>query len=144
MSPNAIRYFLAVARTGSFRRAADSLHIAASAVNRQISLLESELGASLFERGRGGNHLKLTSAGEIFLTHARAAAGELEQARAEIEELKGLRTGTIALGAPETFAHDFLPDFLLEFHGRYPRISFNISVASPLALVEQLLQDDIE
>jgi DNA-binding transcriptional LysR family regulator len=144
MSPNAIRYFLAVSRAGSFRRAADSLHIAASAVNRQIALLECDLGAALFERGRGRNQLRLTSAGEILLVHARAATGALEQARSEIEALKGLRVGTINLGAPETFAHDFLPDFLVDFHARFPRISFNISVATPLALVEQLLQDDIE
>lgn len=144
MSSNAIRYFLAVTQAGSFRRAADQLHVSASAINRQISLLESELRAPLFERSRGRNRLKVTSAGDILLVHARAATGALEQARAEIEALKGLRVGTITLGAPETFAQDFLPDFLMQFHKDFPGISFRISVATPLALAEQLMRDDIE
>ena len=144
LSSNAIRYFLAVTQAGSFRRAADALHVSASAINRQISLLERDLGAPLFERSRGRNRLKVTSAGEILLLHARSASTALEQARAEIEGLKGLRVGTITLGAPETFAHDFLPDFLMQFHEAYPRISVRISVATPLALAEQLMRDDIE
>jgi DNA-binding transcriptional LysR family regulator len=144
MSSNAIRYFLAVTRAGSFRRAADHMHVSASAINRQISLLERDLGAPLFERSRGRNRLKVTSAGEILLAHARTATSALEQARAEIEALKGLRVGTITLGAPETFAHDFLPEFLMKFHQEHPGISFNISVATPLALAEQLMRDDIE
>ena len=144
MSSNAIRYFLAVVRAGSFRRAAELLHVSASAINRQISLLERDLGAPLFERSRGRNRLKVTSAGEILLVHARAATSALEEARAQIEALKGLRTGTITLGAPETFAPDFLPDFLMQFHKDHPGISFRISVATPLALAEQLMRDDIE
>jgi DNA-binding transcriptional LysR family regulator len=144
VSSNAIRYFLAVAKAGSFRRAGDQLHVSASAINRQITLLEGDLGAPLFERSRGRNRLKVTSAGEILLGHARAATSALEQARSEIEALKGLRTGTISLGAPETFAHDFLPEFLMQFHKTYPGISYRISVATPLALVEQLIRDDIE
>jgi DNA-binding transcriptional LysR family regulator len=55
-----------------------------------------------------------------------------------------LRIGTISFGAPETFAHDFLPDFLLEFSKEYPNISFRISVATQHVLVEQLVRDDIE
>ncbi len=144
MVSNATRYFLAVARAGSFRRAADATHVAASAINRQISLLEKELGAPLFERSRGRNRLKLTSAGEIFVVHARDAVGSLEQARAEIEALKGLRAGSITLGAPETFTQDFLPEFLAAFHQSYPRISFRLTVATPLALVDQLIRDDLE
>lgn len=144
MSSNVIRYFLAVARAGSFRRAGDQLHVAASAINRQISLLERDLGAPLFERSRGRNRLKVTPAGEILMGHARAATSALEQARAEIEALKGLRTGNVTLGAPEQFAHDFLPDFLVQFHRAHPGISYRVSVATPLALVEQLMRDDIE
>jgi DNA-binding transcriptional LysR family regulator len=144
MSSNAIRYFLAVTQAGSFRRAADQLHVSASAINRQISLLERDLGAPLFERSRGRNRLKVTSAGEILLIHARAATSAFEQARAEIEALKGLRTGTVTLGAPESFTHEFLPDFLVQFNRDYPGISFRISVATPLALAEQLMRDDVE
>ncbi|MBN9008970.1 MAG: LysR family transcriptional regulator, partial [Rhizobiales bacterium] len=60
----AIRYFQEVVRAGSFRKAADRIHIAASAINRHVRLLEEELGARLFERGKGRRGIKLTSAGE--------------------------------------------------------------------------------
>jgi len=144
MNPNGLRYFLAVARHGSFRRAGDALRVAASAINRQISLLEEELGAKLFERSRGRNRLQMTAAGEILLTHARAATNEIERARDQIEALKGLRGGTIQLGIAETFTRDFLPDFLAEFSQTMPRISFNITVATSPRLIELLTQDEIE
>lgn len=144
LSANAIRYFLAVTKAGSFRRAADLLHVSASAINRQVSLLEMDLEAALFERSRGRNRLKLTAAGEILLMHARAATATLEQARVDIEALKGLRIGSISLGVPETFAHDFLPEFLLKFHKLHSNISFKISVATPHMLAEQLMRDDID
>lgn len=144
ISSTAIRYFLAVTKAGSFRRAAHLLHVSASAINRQISLLEENLGAPLFERSRGRNQLRLTSAGEILLVHARAMTGALDQARSEIEALKGLRIGTISLGAPEMFVHHFLPEFLMGFHKAYSGISFRISVGAPNELTEQLVRDDIE
>jgi len=144
MNPNSMRYFLAVARLGSFRRAGDSLHVASSAINRQISLLEADLGVKLFERSRGRNRLQMTAAGEIFLTHARAATNEMERARDQIEALKGLRGGTIYLGVAETFTRDFLPDFLSDFNQTMPRISFNITVATSPRLIELLAQDEIE
>src|SRR6202011_4421010 len=63
-----LRYFDQVARQGSIRRAAESLHVASSAVNRQIIKLEQETGTALFERLRTG--VRLTAAGEGLLRHA--------------------------------------------------------------------------
>jgi DNA-binding transcriptional LysR family regulator len=144
MSPKAIGYFIAVARSGSFRRAAEALHVAPSAINRQIRLFERDMGVPLFERSRGRLPLRLTPAGAILLEHARIANSVLDRARSEIEGLKGLRIGTITIGAPETFTQDFLPEFLNRFHERYPGITFRVMVGLPLSLVDQLLRDDIE
>jgi DNA-binding transcriptional LysR family regulator len=144
MNPNVVRYFLEVVRAGSFLRAGENLRIAASAVNRQISNLEKQLSAPLFERSRGRNRLRLTAAGEVFMLHARTMTSELERAAQEIEALKGLRTGSIALGIPETLTRDFLPPVLADFNKLYPRISFNVSVAPSPRLLDMLLQDEIE
>ena len=65
MHAKVLRYFAAVVRAGSIRKAAEQLHVVPSAVNRQILILEEELGAPLFERVRGT--LKLTPVGEIVL-----------------------------------------------------------------------------
>ena len=144
MNANAVRYFLEVARAGSFRRAGEALRVAPSAVNRQISILERELGSPLFERSRGRNLLRLTAAGEIFMSHARSAVNELERARYEVEALKGLRAGSVNLGAPGTFARDFLPEFLVQFNRAHPRISFRVVVSETPRLIEMLLRDELE
>jgi DNA-binding transcriptional LysR family regulator len=144
MNPNALRYFLEVAEAGSFRRAADSLRVAASAINRQISLLEADLHAPLFERSRGRSRLRLTAAGQILVRYGRAAMDEVEHARYEIEALRGLRAGNIALGVPETFSREFLPQFLSRFHAAYPRISFRVMVATTARTIELALADAVE
>lgn len=144
MNPNALRYFLEVADAGSFRRAADSLRVAASAINRQISLLEADLHAPLFERSRGRSRLRLTAAGLILVRYGRAAMDEVEHARYEIEALRGLRAGNIVLGVPETFSHEFLPQFLSRFHAAYSRISFRVMVATTSRTIELALADEVE
>lgn len=144
MNPNALRYFLEVAEAGSFRRAGESLRVAASALNRQISILEADLGAPLFERSRGRNRLRLTQAGQILTQYARAAVNEIERARYEIDALKGLRAGNIIVGVPETFAREFFPQFLARFSVAYPRISFRMIVANSMRVTELLQADEIE
>ena len=144
MNPNALRYFLEVAEAGSFRRAADSLRVAASAINRQISLLEADLRAPLFERSRGRSRLRLTAAGQVLVRYGRAAMDEVERARYEIEALRGLRAGNIVLGVPETFSREFLPQFLSRFHAAYPRISFRVVVATSARAIVLALADEIE
>jgi len=69
INTSALRYFYEVARSGSFRRAAEKVHVAASAISRQIQLLEDELGVELLERGRKG--VRLTVAGEALMHRVR-------------------------------------------------------------------------
>lgn len=91
------RYVLAVARHGSVRRAAEQLGIAASAVDRQILLGEQALGAPLFERLPTG--LRPTAAGEIFLAASRRWQTEFDAFRSQLEGLRGLRRGRVAIAA---------------------------------------------
>ncbi|MDE1995932.1 MAG: LysR family transcriptional regulator, partial [Rhizobiaceae bacterium] len=69
MHASILKYFAEVARSGSIRKASDELHVATSAVSRQIKKLEDELGTPLFERFSDG--LRLTAAGEIVLKHSK-------------------------------------------------------------------------
>ena len=89
-----LHYVDAVARCGSIRGAAETLHVAASAVNRRIQDLEDELGTPLFERLTRG--VRLTAAGELFLGYARRRHADLEQVRSQIEDLRGVRRGRVA------------------------------------------------
>src|ERR1700741_3142307 len=102
-----LRYVDEVARAGSIRKAAEQLHVTASAVNRRVMELEEELGAPLFERRPRG--VRLTAAGELFVRYAREQATDLERVKSQIEDLKGLRRGTVRIACSQPLAHEFLP-----------------------------------
>ncbi len=139
---SALRYFYEVAQTGSFRRAAEKIHIAPSAVSRQIQLIEEEFGVKLLERGRKG--IRLTVAGEALMYRVRRTMNELAAARAEIGALKGSHRGLVALGINETIARQFMTGFLTRFHKAYPDITFNVVVGNTETLIDLLMRGDIE
>ena len=90
-----LKYVDEIARAGSIRQAAERLHVAPSAVNRRLQDIEDELGTPIFERMPRG--MRLTAAGELFIRYVRTRNAQLEQVRSQIEELKGLRRGTVRL-----------------------------------------------
>lgn len=127
MLPPGLRYFLAVAQTGSIREACEQLHVAQSAVSRQILKLEQRFGAQLFIRGPRG--MALSSAGEILLSHAREAALQEQRVDADMASLRGLKRGHVALRTIEGFAVSSLPEVYAGFMQRYPGITMDISIA---------------
>ena len=125
MTNVSLRYFAAVARHGSIREAAEELHVAQSALSRQIQKLEQDFGVPLFQRHARG--VELTSAGEIFLRHARSSLRQTERVRSELDALKGLRRGTINLQAIESLVPGVLPQAILRFSARHPGITFEVT-----------------
>jgi DNA-binding transcriptional LysR family regulator len=121
-----LRYVDEVARTGSIRKAADHLNVTASAVNRRITDLEEELGAALFERRPRG--VRLTAAGEVFVHYLREQDGGVERMKSQIEDLKGLRRGTVRIACSQALALDFLPREIAEFRQRHPLVAFDVKV----------------
>ena len=121
-----IHYFQLIARLGSIRQAALSLNVAPSSVSRVLRQLEEEIGAPLFERVR--RRLKLTSAGELMLYHARLSLTELNRACNEIDELHGLHRGTVSVAIVESVARGLMPSALEAFWKRYPGITADIRV----------------
>ena len=121
-----MRYVDEVARTGSIRKAADHLNVTASAVNRRIMDLEEELGAPLFERRPRG--VRLTAAGEVFVHYLREQDSGVERMKSQIEELKGLRRGTVRIACSQALALDFLPREIAGFRTRHPLVSFEVKV----------------
>lgn len=140
----ALRYFSAVAEHGSFRAASESLGIAASAINRQITNLEIDLGAPLFDRQRGRMGLQLTEAGHILRARLRSAYNELRIANDEITAIKGLQRGHVIVGVNESLAGDIMPTAFNQFHEQHPGIDFDIKVDNTRALVGRLRQGEID
>ena len=119
-------YVDAVARARSIRKAAEQLHVTASAVNRRIADLEEELDALLFERLPRG--VRLTAAGEVFVNYLRKHGGDAERMKSQIEDLKGLRRGTVRIACSQALALDFLPRAIAEFRKSHPKVAFDVQV----------------
>ena len=95
-----IHYFIEVAKREHVTEAALDLHVAQSAVSRQIFNLEAELGVSLFIRE--GRNVKLTPIGKVFLEHMQQAMKVIENAKRVVEEYVDPKKGTIHIGFPSS------------------------------------------
>lgn len=137
----ALSYFAAVARNGSIRRAAEALHISASAVNRQILDLEADIGVPLFQRLARG--MRLTSAGELLLVHIQRTNRDFEVVRSQIEELQGLRRGQVRIAMIEAVA-EVTADQIAAFHRVHPRVSFEFKVTGSLEVVAAVARDEVD
>ena len=119
-----LRYFDQVARLGSIRRAAEALHVASSAVNRQILKLEEEIGAPLFERLRSG--VRLTAAGELLLRHSRETLADFERTRLEIAGLSGTVTGHVRIICLESLLLRFMPQVVAGLAAAHPQMTLTV------------------
>jgi DNA-binding transcriptional LysR family regulator len=137
-----LRYVHEVARLGSIRRAAEQLNITASAVNRRIADLEEELGTKLFDRLPRG--MRPTAAGELLLRHIRAQDADLELVRSQIEELRGLRRGTVRLACSQALAHRFVGQAVASFRKRAPQVRFQITVCDHAKALAMLAAYEVE
>jgi len=140
--PRVLTYVDAVARHGSIRKAADALNVASSALNRQILDLETDLGAALFERLPRG--VRLTAAGEVFLTYARQAISELKAVQSRVEQLRGLVRGQVGIAAVESVAGELLPSAITQFQARHPNVRFNVRIGAPDDLMSALIADQVD
>jgi len=131
------RYFLEVVRTGSVKEAAESLHIVASAVSRQVAKLEEYCGTALFERRPHG--MVPTQAGELLTKYARRAAMDAQRLRQELRNLGNAQPrSTIRIGSNEAVALSLLPNLLGAFRTSHPDVAFHVQIASPASIGERL------
>ncbi len=126
---SSLRYADQVARAGSIQRAAKELNIAASAVDRQILLLEDTLGVPLFERVPRG--MRLTAAGSVLIAMIRRWKSDERQIIAEIQQLRGINQGHVRLMAMDSHANGFLPDFVARMAEDHARIQLEVVIATP-------------
>lgn len=136
------RYVDEVARCGSIRKAAEQLNVTSSAVNRRILDLEEELDAQLFERRARG--VRLTAAGEVFVNFLRQHDGDVERMKSQIEDLRGLRRGTVRIACSQALALDFLPREIATFRKQYSSVSFDVKVLDHEKAVAALAGYDVD
>lgn len=123
-----LRYFVTVAEERHFRRAAERLSLTGPALSQQIRQLELELDITLFDRL--GREVRLTSAGEVLMEHARRVLREFGDARAAVEDLKALRRGSLQVGVVQTVNEIVLPQVLARYTAAYPGIQVSVEERS--------------
>lgn len=132
-----LRYFLAVAEAGHFRRAAAALHVSQPTLSHQIKQLELQMGAPLFERL--SRTVRLTAAGEVLRERAVTILRELEDARRKISELQTLESGQLRVGIVSTVNVAVVPEAVSGFRNRYPKVSVSVRELPMQSLEAELL-----
>ncbi len=117
-----------VAKREHVTEAAEALHVAQSAVSRQIFNLENELGVDLFIRE--GRRVRLTPIGKMFLERMNQAMNVIDIARLEVEEYLDPEQGTIRIAYPISMAAYTLPTSIVAFRQKYPHAKFQLKQAT--------------
>src|SRR5262249_2385640 len=124
-----MRYFVALAETLHFGRAAERLHISQPPLTRQIATLERELGVRLLERN--SRHAKLTHAGQRFLEDARVTIAAFEQGCRNARLAERGELGTLTIGFMMHAAHTVLPRLTRQFMTDYPQVRVELREMIP-------------
>lgn len=139
-----MRQFYVLARTGSYVRAAEELHLSQSALTRNIQSLEKRYGVTLVERERGRRGLTLTEAGQRALRHAQEILRRADEIERDLRREGGRRAERISFGLGPMLASVLLPDMLGPLVSADGRLSVHVVIQSPATMMEQLLAGDID
>ncbi|MGH7080346.1 MAG: LysR family transcriptional regulator [Acetobacteraceae bacterium] len=142
MEIHQLRYFSAVARHGTFTRAAEVERVAQPSLSQQILKLEAELGSRLFDRLP--RSARLTVFGAAFLPKAERILRELGDAKTEMQEMAGGEKGEVVLGMIPTIGAYLLADLLGRFTGEHPQVRLRVIEDITPALLERLHQGEID
>lgn len=134
--PRVLLYIEAVADHGSIQAASRGIGISASAIDRQIVLLEERLGVQLFDRRPNG--MALSSAGEMFVVLTRRWQSDETRIWSDVKQMQGLDLGHIRLVTMDSLVNGPIPQFLARIAERFPRVRIDVEIASPDGAVAAL------
>ena len=120
MTLNQLKYFVAVAESRSFTKAAEQYFLAQTAITQQIQKLETSLGVQLIDRKT--RPISLTPMGQVFLQEARGILRRMDGAIQRTREASTGITGTLRIGYTKGYEHSDLPIKMRQFHQRYPNV----------------------
>jgi DNA-binding transcriptional LysR family regulator len=122
------RCFDEVARRGSIRKAAETLHLTAAAVHQQVLNLEAQVGTQLFDRLPRG--MQLTSAGEIMVAAVRRGQRDYDNALTQVEDLRALRRGHVNLAVSQSSTEHLVPDVIHRAMTSHPGVTYSVRSGS--------------
>lgn len=142
LHPKALRYLTAVAHLGSVQAAAREVSISASAIDRQILLLEQDLGVPLFERVARG--MRPTAAGELLLALSQRWKADLGRTLSDIKQLQGVSQGHLRIAAMDSHANGLLPEFVHIVNLEYPGVVLDVEIVNTDDAVRHLSEGDVD
>jgi LysR family hydrogen peroxide-inducible transcriptional activator len=142
MELHQLRYFVAVAETGSFSRGAERCGITQPSLSQQILKLEQELDQRLFDRL--GRRVQLTPSGRVLLPRAQRILAEVNSASKAVQQDVSEGKGSLTIGAIPTVAPFLLPEALKELRKRFPEAELHIAEDTTERLVQMLVRAEID
>ena len=137
-----LRLFAAVAKAGSFSRAADLLHISQPAISKGVRDFELQVGCRLLDRMPKG--VRPTREGAALARHAETLFAAERAAEDELQALRNLDSGSLRIGASTTIATYMIPDYLGIFHRAFPGIDLHVVSANTSDIAGLMLAHEIE
>lgn len=142
MELRTLRALVEVVRQGGFSQAARAVYATQPTVSKAVKQLEDEIGAVLLDRQ--AQPPRLTQAGEIVYRRALTMLAERDDLKAELDELKGLKRGTLRLGLPPLGSSSLFAPLFARFRRRYPSIEISLVEHGSRRLEEMLLAGELE
>ena len=142
MNINQLRYFVAVAETRSFSKAANLYYISQTAITQQIHSLELSMNVQLIDRSC--RPIQLTPAGNVFLMEAKGILDRIDAAVSKVQGASAGLVGTLRIGYTKGYERSSLSNQLKEFHLEYPNILITCFRADTDRLAAGLLNDDYD
>ena len=142
MNLNQLRYFVSVAESGSFTKAAQQHYISQTAITQQMHALEERIGAPLLNRS--SRPVSLTPAGKVFLKEAREILSRVDAALQHTREASTGLEGELRLGYTKGYEHSDLPRYLRAFHRAYPNVLISCYRCDTDTLATGLLHGDYD
>ena len=127
--PRALRYVEAVAENGSIQAASRALAISASAIDRQIKLLEDRLDVQLFDRQATG--METTAVGEMFIVLARRWQADENAIWSDVKQMQGVDLGLVRMATMDSLANGPLPRLLSTIAHTFPRVQMEVEIMTP-------------
>jgi len=142
MELRTLRAFVEVVRQGGFSQAGKVLFATQPTISKAVKQLEDELGVPVLDRI--GHRSQMTAAGEIVYRRALSMLAERDELIAELDDLRGLKRGSLRLGLPPLGASTLFAPLFAVYRARYPGIEIRLSEHGSKRLEEILLEGEVE
>lgn len=142
MNFNSLESFIALAEELNFRKAAERSMITQPALSQQLKQLEAELHVTLFFRTN--RHVRLTPAGELFVTKAKELLSNVKETKEQLQRIHNGMSGTLTIGTTIPAAYILLPEIIREVKTNIPNIDFKIRNMDTAIQEEELRNNRID